>query len=222
VRTLDKAKRHLNRSINAALLKNDLVLVGLLTKSLALAFNGWAEANLSKLIHTPYGFDDIEMEQIKAEHRKAGIGAAWTKCIQLGLSHVQSSPKSNYLPNIRQKLARIAEQYVIAPYLLRNKIAHGQWSVALNRENTAINPDTTQQLRQLDVVTVNNWFDAHRYLARVVEALVESPDGAFHRDVAVELSALEEFEEKSRTETVAGKIAALREKTSHRPIGATS
>ncbi|OBQ38904.1 MAG: hypothetical protein AN487_06120 [Anabaena sp. CRKS33] len=41
------------------------------------------------------------------------------------------------------RLLKIVEENVIPNSLIRNKVAHGQWVVALNREHTAKNENLT-------------------------------------------------------------------------------
>ena len=62
---------------------------------------------------------------------------------------------------------------------LKQKIAHGQWIVALNRENNAQNPELTQKLAMLDFVEVTKWFEVHNYLGSIVRELVQSPQNEF-------------------------------------------
>lgn len=183
VRKLEQVRAYLNRSINYGLRKGDAVSVVVHTRCLALVFCAWVEANFPKLIHTPYGFTLNEIEQIKREgDRTRSVESAWQKAVELGLRRIQSSPKSNYVPNRRQALSGLVQTHVVEPSLLRNKIAHGQWEIALNRDNTAVNLDATNAIRNLDIVTLTRWFETHRYLALIVEALIESPNRAFHRD----------------------------------------
>lgn len=70
----------------------------------------------------------------------------------------------------------------------RNKVAHGQWIVALNRENTAVNTKMTTELGELDTVVIWIWYRVHQHLSSIVEALIESPDRAFHRDYWQEIA----------------------------------
>jgi hypothetical protein len=181
VREIEDAWKHVQRTINQEYIHGNLVSAFLHTKSLALVFCAWSEANFLKLVHTPHGFELDEIEQIKAI-ASIDIVQGWHKCLQLGLDRVSKTPKSNYIPNIKQSVERIIDSYVHEPRLLRNKIAHGQWVIALNRGNSAINKDLTEQLKKIDIVKLNIWKDAYGGLSNIIEALIESPDGAFHRD----------------------------------------
>src|SRR5712691_10074243 len=85
VRELDSAWRYLNRTINADLVKNNQQSAFLHTKLLALTYCAWLEALFSKVIHTPYGLDLAEIDQIKEASRTDGIVSGWRKCIELAL-----------------------------------------------------------------------------------------------------------------------------------------
>lgn len=139
LRELTTADRQLRRSINDSLRRNDQVGLRVATKVRALLFCAWAECNFSKMIHTPHGLDLADIEVIKRVVANEGIAAGWKKCLEIALSYSQGH-NSGFLANAEQKLSRIVDRFVTEPALLRNKIAHGQWFHALNRENTAVNP----------------------------------------------------------------------------------
>ena len=212
VRMLNQARTQINRAINYALRKGDKASSQVHTKVLALVFCAWVEANFSKLIHTPHGFTLDEIRQIKEIYHVDGLEAGWKKCIELGLRKIPNARKSNYIPNIRQKINRIVGDYVVAPSHIRNKVAHGQWKIALNRSNTAVNSDITKELVDLDIVVISKWFQVHEYLSNIVEMLIESPDRAFQRDYWMEIAKLEDFLQKSKNWNIDEKIKQLQRK----------
>src|SRR5580698_4066295 len=89
VLSLKTAMRQVHRAINDALRANDGPRSEAFTKIYALLFCAWAEANFSKVLHTPYGLEIDEIEQIQAA-KADGITAAWKKCVQLGLRHLDA------------------------------------------------------------------------------------------------------------------------------------
>ncbi|WP_159820010.1 hypothetical protein [Cyanobium sp. Copco_Reservoir_LC18] len=171
---------------------------------MALLFCAWSEANLSKLIHTPYGFELSEIDDIKSAWR-LNIEAAWLKTIDFGLAKVATPPS-----NASQKLHSLVRDFVVEPAGIRNKVAHGQWSVALNARGTNLNHDLTDELARLSIVNIQVWFRSSTLLSEVVEALIESPESAFHRDFATKLSDLEAFRQRSATFTVSSKLQQLK------------
>ena len=210
VQELEAAWRHVKRSINRDLVKGNKSAVRLHTKLLTLVYCAWLEASFSKLIHTPYGFDLSEIAQIQSASQN-GIVNAWKECISIAALRV-SSGRSNYVPNLIKKLNQLIEKYVEEPSLLRNKVAHGQWVKALNRNNVAINSELTNALNNLDVVKLDILRDACKGLCEIVEALIESPERTFHRDYWILLSKLEEHLARTSKFSLTDKIRLLKSK----------
>ncbi|MFC1580874.1 hypothetical protein ACFL4N_08180 [Thermodesulfobacteriota bacterium] len=213
VREIGKAWRHLQRTINRELVCDNLTSASLHTKLLALVFCAWSEANFSKLIHTPHGLTLDEIQQIKAL-ANSNIINGWLKCLELGLRRVSNTPKSNYIPNIKQAVERIIAEYVLEPRVLRNKIAHGQWKISLNRDNDDTNDDLTDQINEINVVRLSIWKEAHQGLSNIIEALIESPDKAFHRDYWEEIVKVDEHLKKTKVWSIETKVQLLKAKKS--------
>lgn len=178
VRALEVARKQVKRAINEALRSGNAVAVEVHTKALTLVFCAWVEANFSKTIHTPKGFSLVEIAQIKAAIRSGSIVDGWEACIRLAMQK-SAAKKSNFTSNARQKLNSLVSLFVKNPSLIRNKIAHGQWSHALNRENTNTNAIITADIQALDHVKIEIWFDCQKILCEIVELLIESPNRAF-------------------------------------------
>jgi hypothetical protein len=212
VKEINKVRKQINRAINASLKRGDKVAVQALTKTMALVFCAWVEANFSKVIHTPYGFSLDEIQQIKKVYKENGVEKGWEKCIELGTLKASKRKNSNYVSNIRLELKRLIQQYIVEPSLLRNKISHGQWAIALNRENTAENKQLTNSLAILDVVVISKWFKVHGHISQIVESLVESPNQAFHKDYWVEIAELREFIAKTENWSIEQKVNELKQK----------
>jgi hypothetical protein len=66
---------------------------------------------------------------------------------------------AGFRQNRRQEIERLVKEHVVEPSLIRNKIAHGQWEIALNRNNSAVNPAITAAIQQLDIVVIDRWFE---------------------------------------------------------------
>jgi len=214
VHALDQAVKHINRTINNALKIGDRTSASIHTQVLALTYSAWAEVSFSKLIHTPHGLKLTEIQQIKTEQKK-GLEKGWEQCVDLALKKVNPK-KTGEVSNKRQQLLKIIKQYIIEPSLLRNKIAHGQWAIALNRSNTAVNNESTKSLAALDAVAVNIWFQVYKYLELIVEDLIESPEKTHERDYWLHLTKLEQYLRRTRSWTLEDKVRMLQEKHSHK------
>jgi hypothetical protein len=211
VRSLGTARKHVRRAINAALRNGDDAMAAVHTKVLAQLFCAWAEVNFSKVVHTSHGFTLDEIRQIKGAWRNSGITQGWMRCVELGLGKIPVSD-SNFLSGARKRLKQVIKDYVSDPSLVRNKLAHGQWTVALNSSNTAINAPLTKEFEQLTIVQVEIWFECHQQLALIIESLIESPNRAFTRDYMLQLRKLDLFLEASKTWSIAERVRLLKKK----------
>ncbi len=210
-RTLLAARIQIRRMINSSLRTGNRTGVTVQTRILALLFCAWAEANFSKVIHTPHGFSLDEISQIKKCIREGSIVAGWHKAIELALGKT-AARAANFVPNTKRKLHAIAKTYVEEPSLLRNKIAHGQWTIALNKENSNENEKLSNELDNLTIVSIDLWFEAHERLANLLETLIESPNKAFMRDYWPIVVDLENTLANAATRTLERHIEILRRK----------
>jgi hypothetical protein len=214
VRSLEKTWTQLKRTINSELANSQLSSAKNHTKILVLIFCAWSESNFQKLIHTPHGFELTEIEQIK-RIASSDIVKGWKKCLAIGLSKIPSSSKSSYKPNIKKTIEDIIDRYVNNPRLVRNKIAHGQWENALNRENTALNPLLTNEIDEIDIVKLDIWLDAYKSLSNIIEAMIESPTRSFHRDYWNEIASIKQTLLDKEKWTLSTKIKRLQQKKSY-------
>ncbi len=219
VREVERAWKTSQRAINECLARRDLANASLQTKIQSLILCALSEARFSKLIHTPYGFELGEISEIKVSARSS-IKDAWIKCLELGLRKIDSSQKSNYIANTRQAVEKLIGTYVADSAILRNKVAHGQWLHALNRDHTAINTNLSQQLETLDTVLLGKVKAGLDGLCAIIESLIESPDRTFHRDYWVIVADTEAKLHAMETWTLKAKVQSLQLKASNSNRGA--
>lgn len=204
----------MNRQINMLILQKNTKSVEITTKLLALVYCALAESIFSKLIHTPNGLTLSEIEQVKSELKSHGVKAGWMKCAELSVRYVEGL-KSGHSQNVSKKICELIDKFVFDPSLIRNKLAHGQWVVALNRENTAINNKATQEIEELDVVELYRRKYALERLSLIVEDVIESPNKAHHRDYWKHIAELEEKQKEMAGWTYEKKERQLLLKRSH-------
>ncbi|WP_295545360.1 hypothetical protein [uncultured Pseudacidovorax sp.] len=210
VRNLNSSWAHLLRSINRDLSDGNESSTRAHTQLLGLLYCSWAEAAFLKLIHTPRGFDDQLIKQIQRYKKDRGITEAWRKCLELGLMRVPNSKVAGDLANIRQTLNRFIGTYIEEPALLRNKMAHGQWVVALNRENTAVNVELTRKIEELDVVQLSILKNATQVLIECIELLIQSPHRHFRSSIWEFVCRHDEQLNEQSKWTLKAKLAQLR------------
>jgi hypothetical protein len=214
VRSLEAARKQLQRAINDALRSNDDAMAAVQTKLLGLLFCAWAEANFLKMIHMHSRLPLAEIQQIKEQWAKFGITEGWDKCIELGLKHVPGT--AGYRANVRRLLTKVVDEYVKGPSLLRNKIAHGQWTFALNRSNTAVNNSISTEMRALTCIQIDTWFECHKRLAMMIENLVGSPIRTFSRDFYFHLTCLQQHLAETASWSIETKKQLLQRKKHRR------
>ena len=217
VQELERSWKHINRQLNALLLTSNSVAVHVNTKILALVYCALAEALFSKILHTPKGLTLDEIQQVKAATKTGGVKEGWIKCVELALLSVQGA-KGNHGPNVRQRLKRLIEKFIFDPSLLRNKLAHGQWCIALNRDNDAVNTQLTLEISDLDVVEIYRRKSALQRLAVILEDIIESPNKAHHRDYWDHLDKFENDQREMAEWSLAKKVRQLRAKAAYAPL----
>jgi hypothetical protein len=210
-RELETAVKMVRRSVHDGLRTGNDVHVRVQTKVLAQVFCAWAEANFLKVVHTPHGFALAEITEVKRLWKECGLADGWEKAVRLGLAKVPAR-KSNFVPNAQQAIIRAIDAYVREPALIRNKVAHGQWLIALNRGNNAVNQNITKSLSELTIVDVDRWHGCHKRLAQIVESLIESPARTFARDYWPQLQELEAFHDQAQAWTLQDRTVSLKAK----------
>lgn len=211
VRRLKQVQANLVKDINFYLRKNNEFQVEIKTKLLALLHCTLSEAQFIQIVHTPDGFLSSEIEKIKAA-KNSKLEDGWQLMIDLAMDKVGDWKNNKDLFDRRNSLMKIISDFIISPSILRNKIAHGQWEFALNRENTKENEDLTKKLNDLNIVEVTKWFDIHQYMGLIIRDLVQSPKKGFHNNYWINLTKLEEYLIKSKNWTLETKKAELKKK----------
>lgn len=197
------AEQETRRSINKALKSNKDLTVKVQTKIYALLYSTYSESCFMKMILTPFGFEQKYVDEIL---RQENIQQKWLKCLDLAFIKFSESQKGSEIPNKKLNLSRIIQKYIVSPSIIRNKIAHGQLTVALNRSTSNLNPDLTNELESLDFVTIYKWFKINEYLSKIIEDLIESPNVAHHNHYYSVYQELEKFIAKTESWNIESKM----------------
>lgn len=214
VKELENAWVHTNRTINQAYKKDELKLVKHQTRMLALIFCAYAEASFSKLIHTPYGLNNHEISQIK-KAQKRNIVKAWKECLRLSTRKIKSK-KSNHVPNLIQSVNRLITSYIQNPSEIRNKVAHGQWVISLNSDNTKVNSELTEKVKELTVVELCRFKAAFDKLYVIFQYIIESPNKAHWEFYNAHITEFDQEQALLKKHTVAGKVSQLKKKYAYK------
>lgn len=196
------AESEIRRTLNRALKSNKQITIKVQTKVYALLYCTYSEANFMKLILTPYGFSQDFINQIIGQDN---VQEKWLKCLELAFLEYTRKRKGSDVPNKILGLKKIITEFIVEPSIMRNKIAHGQLTIALNRKNTAINHIETQKIEELDFVKIHRLFEINKRLTSIIEDLIESPDKAHHHYYSPKFQELESFIKKTSTWTSVSK-----------------
>lgn len=204
-RKLDSTRKDFGKLLNEQIPRRTDADIHHLGQISALLFSVWAEARFLKIIYTPYGFDSGEIDSILA---CSSLEQKWCRAIDIALRHAKRSDLQRY--KIRSRLRKLVRDYVVGPTLLRNKLAHGQWAIALNNSASAINSSTTASLAQMDAIRVDLWYTVFGRLAELVESLIESPEKEFQREYWAFIDSIENEVRERKKWTIESKRQILR------------
>lgn len=188
------AEKEIKRAINRAIKENKTTTLNIQTKLYALLYSTYSESCFMKMILTPYGFEQKYIDEIL---NQGNIQEKWHKVIEIAFLKFNKHSKGSEIPNKKLELKKIILKYIIDPSIIRNKIAHGQISVALNSKNTALNIDLTNKIDNQDVVYIFRLFEINKKLVSIIEDLIESPDKAHYNYYYSKFQDLELFISKS-------------------------
>lgn len=203
VREFQMAEKEIRRLINRALKTGKTQTVLIQTKLYALLYSTFSESRFMKMILTPYGFEQSELNEIL---KQGNILEKWLKCLDVAFNKFFKQNKGSEIPNKKQDLSRLIKEYVIEPSVLRNKIAHGQFKIALNKKNTEINYEISEKIEKLDFVTIMKWFKINADLSDIIEELIESPSKAHYNNYYLRYQQLVAYLEKTKTWTTESKL----------------
>lgn len=153
--------------------KNDKILeLESRTKLLVLLYCTWSEAVFKKLKHTPHGLLITQRENSFGRN----IEDQWKNLIDTILGQITLVGNDGDIDQMKTELINISDKYIVAQSKLRNKIAHGQWSEALNGDNSDLMIDTSFDISKLDIVKIDVSFDIHNFMVQILESILESND----------------------------------------------
>lgn len=212
VRYLSKVIDGTQRDINFYLRKSNDFQVKVKTKILSLLYSAWSEAQFTQITFTEKGFMYSEISSIKAHKERYGITEGWKYMIKKALEKVGDSNTNRDLGRRLETLLSLVKDYIEEPSILRNKIAHGQWVNALNRDNTAVNDVLNKSLDELDPVEIGKRVEIHRFMGFIVRDLVQSPKAGFHKHYWTNIVNLENYLKETESWSLESKKLALSKK----------
>jgi hypothetical protein len=210
VKELEKAWEQGNRLVNESLRTNDKAATAIQTKLMALLFSAYTEAIFSKLIHTPNALTQSEIDSLKNMF-KSNSYSGWVACLKLVVGKITSKEQS-YKDNVIADVMTLLKDYIKEPSEVRNRMAHGQWVVALNSKNTQENNSISTRIENLDIIILTKYKKSFALTALIIEDLIESPDNAHINFYQDQINMFSQEQAKMSSWTLQGRIQKLKPK----------
>lgn len=185
LRAVDVAFGRVIRELNSSLSRSDAKTSDALLKTAMLLLGAWAENRLRKLSYEPNGFSVAERERIGAALTQLD---SWKIALELGFRKRHALPNANLLTALPltprsyyRALTEVIDSELRPIVEVRNKLAHGQWSRALNSANDDFSPPLNQQLNSENAHSIKCKHRILENMARLIHDLVAG-NQAFDRD----------------------------------------
>lgn len=214
VRYLHKVIAGLQKEINFDIKRSNEFQVKVKAKILAIVYSAWSEAQFLQIAYTEKGFLYSEIIKILGKKKERGIAEGWKFMIKMALAKVGDAATNKDLNKRLAKLVKLVQEFIEEPSIIRNKLAHGQWVNALDRDNSKINKALSDQINCLDPVVILKKVEIHKFLGFIVRDLVQSPTAGFHRHYWTNIVNLEAYMVKTKKWTLDSKRPLL----AQRPI----
>jgi len=186
LRMIEKAITSVQRMLREYIRKDQPMNVYIYTKLLSHLINSWAEVRALKLIYEKAAFSDAEkLKLIKCDQ----LDARWILLLTISfcksykiLPRKLDSVETPITARTRYKmLSELAQNDLLESSQLRNRIAHGQWKYAFNKDMLEINQQLTMRLRQENIVKLQLKYKMFKSLAQIIHDLAVSRP-TFERD----------------------------------------
>jgi len=214
LRELKKQRKLVKRLYNNLLVNNKVQSINALTKVYGLMYSAYVETSFLKTVHTPYGFTQLDIEQvfIDVNKKKRSIEEMWKETIKIGFSRIKGFTSLEYIYKRKKRIEVLVDKYIVLPSHLRNKLAHGQWKIALNNKMTNVNQELTGKLESIDFVEIDKLFVIYDCISQLVEDVIESPSKTHFRDFETHFVEIEDYLAKTKTWSTKSKRVVLGKK----------
>jgi len=149
---ISKSITQLNRSLNKSIRNNKHEEAYVHVRCLFLLWVSWLEVSMDLILHSANHITQKERYDIKKSRREID---RWRKCIEICFKMYYLKPRRRVLNKINlgptayyryQELNSILEKYIVSYIEIRNRLAHGQWYIAINSDGTGKNQRLTTEL----------------------------------------------------------------------------
>jgi hypothetical protein len=179
IRMLEIAISTVQSSLRDSIRKNEKNKVDVFTRLLAQLVSSWIEVRVLKLIYEPNAFTDDQITEILKinvlnERWKKALLFSYSKSFKiLDPSKIQDK-RYDYLTDLIKSDFLESNQ-------IRNRLAHGQWKYAFNKDLTAINNDFTDRIENENIMKLQIKLNIFKDIAQIIHDLTVSKP-TFDRD----------------------------------------
>ena len=206
VQELRQAINFLIKDIHESKRKKRHYDVKIKTKLLAMTYSAWSEAQFIQIIYTPNAFSIDELNNLLKD---SGIFNRWKQLLKYLFDKIEKFNKNECIKKVKElrekslnnkinecnqyykqkniellekknAITLYLEDYIDKQSKIRNKIAHGQWKIALDTDNKNKDDELTNQLEYLNVFSINKEFKIHTILGKIIRDLIQSPYKSFN------------------------------------------
>lgn len=209
VRYLWQVKVNQLRDLNDCIKSKDTFNLKAKTTMFALLYSAWSESQFVQIQNTPNAFFPREIEDIQLQTSSHGIVAGWRLLVDIAFSKVGDIDKNSDLQKRHESIWVKIKDIIEQESIIRNKIAHGQWINALNRQQSNESP-VSEKMEELDYIQINRSFEIHKLLGVILRDLVQSPKNGFHRNYWRDTEKLLNYSEQTKKHNVKDKLALLK------------
>ena len=223
VKILKKNRNVLKKLFNTILLTNNQDEIKLLTIEYAMLYSTYVEASFHKLIFTPDKLLDSQINSIlkvraKVKNRKVKTGeiyassieTQWNKFFEICLNKLKNDTNKGNIANREKQIKTIFDEYISEKIYVRNKIAHGQWGVALTNDGTSVNHNIDINNMIDDFVRIDISFNVFDKFENILEDLLKSPR-TFFSQYYKNIEELNEYITKTKDWKLESKIIKLKD-----------
>lgn len=158
------------------------------TRILSQLITSWAEVRILKVLHEQNAFTQTEIDGI-LQKRNVTLQSKWEDSVELAFVKAYSlnsalpiAPQLNAMNQARyNRIMDLIVNDLSLSITLRNRIAHGQWRVALTSNLKSVSTILTQQIANENIVTLQLKKKILLGLALIINDLSVSPT-TFERD----------------------------------------
>ena len=180
LRTLEYAIKQIQRDLRVYIAKDNAMAEMVYTRILSYLVVSWTEVSLQKLICQRRLFSTNEEKAIQS---KKSLEQKWKTCLDLAVRkqfNIHNASIISKLPftykSYYKELGRIIDEDLVPSIEVRNRIAHGQWKYAFNKECSDLSPGIIANIRKENIITLQMKMKVLKTMSSIINDFCISTD----------------------------------------------